>query len=67
MHKFVQEYIQQCATCQKMKSETLAPAGLLQPLSIPCLVWVDSLLDFIEGLPSSHGKDKNTGGRGSLL
>ena len=57
MHKYVQEYIQQCATCQKTKSETLAPAGLLQPLPIHCLIWDDISLYFIEGLPSSLGKD----------
>ena len=57
MYRSAQEYITQCDVCQKTKTETLAPVWLLQPFPIPCQVWDDLTLDFIEGLPPSHDKD----------
>jgi hypothetical protein len=51
MRTSVQKYIKNCVVCQKTKSKTLAPASLLQPLPIPCQVWDDITLDFIERLP----------------
>lgn len=41
--------------CQENKNELTPSPGLLQPLTIPTQVWTDISLDFIEGLPKSHG------------
>jgi hypothetical protein len=53
----VVQFVQQCAICQKAKSERTHPAGLLQPLPVPQGVWEDVTMDFIEGLPKSEGFD----------
>lgn len=38
-----------------MKYESKKSAGLLQPLPIPSILWEDLTLNFITGLPPSHG------------
>jgi len=52
----VQDLVRSCTTCQRNKTETLQPAGLLQPLDVPSQVWADISMDFIEGLPKVAGK-----------
>lgn len=49
---FVTSYL----ICQHNKVERLQPAGLLQALPIPDQIWSHISMDFIEELPSSHGK-----------
>ncbi|GMI85390.1 hypothetical protein HRI_002208300 [Hibiscus trionum] len=57
MRQDVRHYVRNCQICQRMKSESLRPAGLLQPLPIPVQVFEDLALDFIVGLPKSNGKE----------
>jgi hypothetical protein len=52
----VQDWVRSCVTCQRNKTETLHPVGLLQPLDVPSQVWADIYVDFIEGLPKVGGK-----------
>jgi len=55
IHQFIKEYVRNCLVCQQAKTTTTAPAGLLQPLPIPNKVWEVVAMDFITGLPLSHG------------
>ncbi|SPT16744.1 unnamed protein product [Triticum aestivum] len=52
----VRDWVRSCMTCQRNKTETLRPAGLLQPLDVPSQVWADISMDFIVGLPKVGGK-----------
>lgn len=52
----VQEFVSTCQICQKDKWETLQPAGLMQPLSVPTKIWADILMDFVDALPKVSGK-----------
>ncbi|GKB21280.1 retrotransposon-related protein [Tanacetum coccineum] len=55
MTKLVREFFRACDTCQRYKSSTLSPAGLLQRLPIPDSIWEDISIDFITGLPKLKG------------
>nr|GEV05791.1 hypothetical protein [Tanacetum cinerariifolium] len=55
LRKQTKQYVKECLVCQKCKPDLAAYPGLLQPLPIPNTVWTSISMDFIEGLPKSHG------------
>lgn len=57
LRKHVEQYVKSCATCQQAKPERVKYPGLLQPLATPSNAWQVISLDFVEGLPNSHGYD----------
>lgn len=53
MRTAIKEYIRGCDICQRCKTECLQPAGLLQPLLMPKIIWTAVSMDFIDGFPPS--------------
>lgn len=51
------KWVSECDVCQRIKSKNVHTPGLLQPLPILEQVWQDISMDFMEGLPSSTGKN----------
>lgn len=57
LRKHVDQFVRSCPTCQQAKIEHVKYPGLLQPLETPTSAWQVISLDFVEGLPNSHGYD----------
>lgn len=55
MRRDVHDYVAAYFTCQATKYVRDKPNGLIQPLSIPDMVWEAASMDFIVGLPPSFG------------
>jgi len=54
----VRKYVNSCHQCQINKATNQRPAGLLQPLPIPCEPWESVSMDFITQLPvTKEGHD----------
>ena len=53
MRESVQTFVQSCTSCQRSKSNTHRPFGLLTPLPIPDSRWHTVTMDFIMDLPAT--------------
>ncbi|XP_061157614.1 uncharacterized protein LOC133169427 [Syngnathus typhle] len=49
------DYVRACSICNRCKTSTRPPAGLLQPLPVPRRPWSHLSIDFVTGLPPSEG------------
>ncbi|XP_024013310.1 uncharacterized protein LOC112087599 [Eutrema salsugineum] len=56
MKRDISAWISQCATCQQVKAEQMAPSGLLQNLPLPEWKWDMVTIDFVTGLPRTLDK-----------
>ncbi|GJT42535.1 putative mitochondrial protein [Tanacetum coccineum] len=56
LKKMVKQMVRECDVCQRQKPDLSAYPGLIQPLPIPERIWKEISMDFIEKLPTSHGK-----------
>ncbi|KAM9790768.1 autoimmune regulator isoform 1-T1 [Syngnathus typhle] len=45
------DYVRACSICNRCKTSTRPPAGLLQPLPVPQRPWSHLSIDFVTGLP----------------
>ena len=57
MRQQIKQYIKNCDTCQRIKSNNHAPYGLLKPLEAPSRPWKSITMDFITQLLESGGND----------
>ncbi|WAR56379.1 hypothetical protein PtB15_7B227 [Puccinia triticina] len=55
--KFVNQYVDGCDSCQRVKALTQQPFGTLEPLPIPAGPWTDISYDLITDLPESRSHD----------
>jgi hypothetical protein len=58
MKRYIADYVSKCVVCKQVKIEHQVPAGKLQPLPIPEWKWDHITMDFVDGLPLSHNKDR---------
>ena len=49
----VAKYVAQCDSCQRNKTSSQRPAGLLQPLPVPIQPWSSISMDFVVDLPAT--------------
>jgi hypothetical protein len=54
MPNAIRSYVESCDVCQRTKSSTQSPAGLLQPLPTPDKPWSQVSLDLITQLPKTR-------------